>query len=257
MTRAAMAGGLAVHRVRIGRHPVSALAASVRADYERIHGSAPERRGGWYHPDDWRRVSYVAEQLRPGGAVLDVGVGSGQFLNMLARSGRFDRVVGVDKARFKKFVALEPDMTKLDGDLAALAFADGEFDVVTCMEVLEHVPHDVFVAGLAELRRVCRGQLVMSVPFREPEPISSTHVSRFDVADVQRWFPDGRLTLLDRPHMPWLVIEERFDGTEPEPTDLVDVDDPLPVGDRARWIAHGVCRRAKRVGRGAIGRIRR
>ena len=206
-----------VRRVDIRKFPVSPVAASVRADYEAQFGEPPAEPGGWYHRDDWRRVSYVADVLRPGGDLLDVGVGAGQFLNMLARSGKFRSVVGIDKVRFKKYTEFEPNMTRLDGDIADLQFEDDSFDVVTCMEVLEHVPSDVFVAGLAELRRVCRGQLIMSLPFCEPEPISKTHVRRFEAADILRLFPDAGYTLLDRPRMPWVIMEERYNGTSPCP----------------------------------------
>jgi len=206
-----------VRRVDIRKYPVSRVAASVRADYEAQFGEPPAEPGGWYHRDDWRRVSYVADVLRPGGDVLDVGVGAGQFLNVLARSGKFGSVVGIDKVRFKKYTEFEPNMTKLDGDIADLQFEDDSFDVVTCMEVLEHVPSDVFVAGLAELQRVCRGQLIMSLPFCEKEPISKTHVRRFEAADILRLFPDASYTVLDRPRMPWVILEERYDGTSPCP----------------------------------------
>jgi SAM-dependent methyltransferase len=207
--------GMDVRRVKIRKYPVSALAASVRADYEAKFGEPPPEPGGWFHPDDWHRVSYVAEVLRPGGDLLDVGAGAGQFLNMLARSGKYRSVVGIDKARFKKYTELEPNMSKLDGDIANLQFEDDSFDVVTCMEVLEHIPPEVLVAGLAELRRVCRGQLIMSLPFCESEPLSRTHLRRFEAADILEMFPNASYTLLDRPRMPWMIMEERFDGTTP------------------------------------------
>jgi SAM-dependent methyltransferase len=45
-----------------------------------------------------------------------------------------------------------------------LPFADGTFDVVTCLDVIEHTPDDR--ASLAELRRVARpgGLLLVTVP---------------------------------------------------------------------------------------------
>jgi hypothetical protein len=55
----------------------------------------------------------------------------------------------------------------------------------------------------------------MSLPFCEPEPISKTHVRRFEAADILRLFPDASYTLLDRPRMPWVIMEERYDRTSP------------------------------------------
>lgn len=214
-TTAQVPSDMHVRRVNIRDYPVSELAATVREDYEAAFGEPPADPGGWYHRDDWPRVSFVADLLRPGGAVLDVGVGAGQFVNILARSGRFRSIVGIDKTRFKKYIELEPGISTSTGDIAHLDFPDDSFDAVTCMEVLEHVPSDVFVAGLAELRRVCRGQLIMSLPFCEPEPISKTHVRRFEAGDIRDVFPDATYTLLDRPRKPWMLMEERFDGTTP------------------------------------------
>lgn len=214
-TTAQVPSDMQVRRVDIRDYTVSKLAASVRNDYEAAFGEPPADPGGWYHRDDWPRVSFVADLLRPGGDVLDVGVGAGQFVNILARSGRFRSIVGIDKTRFKKYTELEPGISTSTGDIAHLEFPDDSFDAVTCMEVLEHVPSDVFVAGLAELRRVCRGQLIMSLPFCEPEPISKTHVRRFEATDIREAFPDATYTLLDRPRKPWMLMEERFDGTTP------------------------------------------
>ena len=58
----------------------------------------------------------------------------------------------------------------------------------------------------------------MSVPFCEPEQLSKTHVRRFEAPDILEIFPNATYTLLDRPRMPWIIMEERFDGTSPETT---------------------------------------
>jgi SAM-dependent methyltransferase len=132
---------------------------------------------------------------------------------MIAASGKFESVSALDHVRFGKYREYYDSILRFDASIVDLPFDDDHFDVVTCMEVLEHVPDDVFHPGLAELRRVCRRQLVMSVPFQEQEPLSKGHLRRFEPSDIAELFPTGRLTVLDRPRMPWMIIEERRDGS--------------------------------------------
>lgn len=51
------------------------------------------------------------------------------------------------------------------GDLArGLPYADGEFELVCALEILEHLPPDRVPEALAELRRVCRGVVYATIP---------------------------------------------------------------------------------------------
>lgn len=204
---------VAATSVRVRSLTPGPTAMTIKRRYEETFGDPPAEPGGWYRDDDWRRTSHVLDQLRSAANVLDVGAGAGQFANMLAASGKFGSVTALDHIRFGKYSEFSELITRADGSIAELPFADDEFEVVTCMEVLEHVPDEVFLPGIAELRRVCGGQLVMSVPFEEQEPLSKGHLRRFEAADIARLFPDAQLTLLDRPRMPWMIIEERCDGS--------------------------------------------
>ena len=104
--------------------------------------------------------------------------------------------------------------------VTALDFPDGHFTTVTCLEVLEHLPEDQLPAALAELRRVCRGTLLVSVPFREPAPLARFHRSRFDESRLLELFPQAeRAILLKRDLLKWpwaLCIEHR--GMPPAPS---------------------------------------
>jgi SAM-dependent methyltransferase len=226
-------------RVDVRSLTPSPTAETVRTQYEERFGNPPEKPGGWYRDDDWRRTSYVLEVVRPGTKALDVGAGAGQFANMLAASGKFESVTALDHIRFEKYSEFHSGLTRRDASIVELPFADDEFDVVTCMEVLEHVPDDVLEPGIAELRRVCRGQLIMSVPFEEVEPLSKGHLRRFEAPDVIERFPDASFTLLDRPKMPWLIIEERLDGTA--------FDEPVNIGNLAATATNATSSEARRL----------
>jgi len=90
--------------------------------------------------------------------ILDVGCGNGAFLNSLP--DRY-QAVGLDSSQ----EALKYVKTKaIHGDIAALPFESASFDLVTCLEVLEHLPSGVFEKALSELQRVSKKYIIISVP---------------------------------------------------------------------------------------------
>ena len=106
------------------------------------------------------RARFVADRAPLSGArVLDVGCGGGLLAEALARAGA--KVTAIDLAPGMIEVArLHAMEQKLDIDYRVVAAegvaaADpGGFDVVTCMEMLEHVPEpEKMVATLASLVR--------------------------------------------------------------------------------------------------------
>ena len=144
---------IAANLLKVSDLVPSEVADRVRLRYEEEFGEPPEQPGGWYRPDDWKRTSFVLERLRPGGRLLDVGAGAGQFANMLASTEQWDSVTALDHTRFGKYREYFDRLQRTDASIVELPFDDAHFDVVTCMEVLEHVPNDVFLPGIAELRR--------------------------------------------------------------------------------------------------------
>lgn len=97
-------------------------------------------------------------------SLLDVGCGNGVFLNSL-----FDRKMKMDlTGTDRSHTALKYVKTKkVQSDITNLPFNDNEFDCVSCLEVIEHLPHTVYESALAELVRVSKRFIIISVPFEE------------------------------------------------------------------------------------------
>ena len=102
-------------------------------------------------------------------SLLDVGCGEGVLVEQWARAIAPGRVVGLDledpaiQAEWAKRPAPNLEYTIMKAE--HLPYADGEFDVATAIEVLEHVPDPEHT--VAEMARVASGHLLVSVP-REP-----------------------------------------------------------------------------------------
>jgi SAM-dependent methyltransferase len=100
--------------------------------------------------------------LAPGARLLDAGCGSGRTLEDLVHYGEVHGVelnpeaAAVARARGRGEV--------LVGRLEELPWGEGTFDLITCLDVIEHTPDDR--ATLHELRRVCKpgGWLLVTVP---------------------------------------------------------------------------------------------
>jgi ubiquinone/menaquinone biosynthesis C-methylase UbiE len=97
-------------------------------------------------------------------SILDAGCGNGVFVNHLAKKKPELKIHALDRSETAlRFV----DTDKTQGDLAEMPFADGSFDCISCLEVLEHLPVDSFKKALAELTRVSKKYLLISVPYNE------------------------------------------------------------------------------------------
>lgn len=110
------------------------------------------------------RFASYATQLREilaqrPASVLEVGVGEGVIGDYLRRNTSV-RYESVDVA-----ADLHPDTL---GDVCALPHADASFDVACAFEVLEHLPFENFDTALAELARVARRFVLISLPHFGP-----------------------------------------------------------------------------------------
>jgi 2-polyprenyl-3-methyl-5-hydroxy-6-metoxy-1,4-benzoquinol methylase len=112
------------------------------------------------------RICALVREHLPAGSLLDAGCGDGRYLAALGAGA--ERTAGVDlSARILETArataaraGVEPELAQ--ASLEELPFGDGEFDVVLCSQVIEHVVDAP--AAARELVRVLRpgGTLVLS-----------------------------------------------------------------------------------------------
>ncbi len=127
------------------------------------------------------RIRAAVATVEPA-SLLDAGCGEGETI---ARIGDLlpRRVVGVDLSpEAVAFTAGRfPDLEVRTASVYELPFADDEFELVLCLEVLEHL--DDPRAALAELGRVSAGAVVVSVPhepwFRLGSLLRGNYVASF------------------------------------------------------------------------------
>ena len=121
----------------------------------------------WWHIGRRRILAGFVEEIcrnvtdrRP--RILDVGCGTGANLIMLSKYGDAEGVdVSEDALAFCRERGL--DKVKL-GAGEELPYDDGTFDLVTALDVVEHMDDDL--AGLSEMQRVLRpgGRVLLFVP---------------------------------------------------------------------------------------------
>jgi glycosyltransferase involved in cell wall biosynthesis/SAM-dependent methyltransferase len=134
---------------------------------------------GWY--------AYAAS-LAKGRTVLDVGCGSGEGLKLLA--AKASHAVGIDLDE-----QLRSDEPKIE--IRSLSSVpDKSYDVVVCIDVIEHVKDDVGFAR--DLARVARETLFVSTPnYALSHNRHPYHVREYLPQDFEDLFrPLGRVTIL-------------------------------------------------------------
>jgi SAM-dependent methyltransferase len=136
-----------------------------------------------------RRVFGVLNSLAPAD-LLDVGSGRGASLWPLLEVFPNLPVTAIDRSarRADDLQAVRlggvQRLSAMRANATALPFKNDSFDVVTLLEVLEHIPDAA--KAVAEAVRVARRSVVLSVPSKEDD--NPEHVHLFDQARLRNLF---------------------------------------------------------------------
>lgn len=132
-------------------------------EYERMYRF--EDRYWWFIARRHLILTLLGRHYSPDGRlrILDIGCGTGAMLDELAP---FGQVVGADfSPEALQFCVARGVRASLSrADVRRLPFADASFDVVTAMDIIEHIDDDK--AAASEIFRVLKpgGRLLVSVP---------------------------------------------------------------------------------------------
>jgi ubiquinone/menaquinone biosynthesis C-methylase UbiE len=147
-------------------------------------------------------VESLVRRLEPI-SVLDVPVGTGRFLDLYGEA----RVEGVDlsyamlaEASTRVAASRHAQVTLRQGSVTSLPFADRSFDLVVCWRLLHLLPPDMLRPALAEMARVCNGQMCVQVYERAP-------LAQRTFARALRWLRRFRLLFSQQDRLtPWSHI---------------------------------------------------
>ncbi len=140
--------------------------------------------------------------------LLDIGSGRGAFLWPLLDALPFLPVTALDllKYRVADIQAVADGgvaaLTAMHGDATNMPFADHSFDVVTLLEVLEHIPDTA--AALREVLRVARRFVLISVPAHADQ--NPEHIHLFDAAQLEALLKRHGVTRVTFEYVPGHIL---------------------------------------------------
>lgn len=171
------------------------------AFYEQGDIWRPER---WLKGIERQRLEACLEML-PGGlaSLLDVGAGNGAFLYLVEQAGQTPRLCGVERS-VQALAAAVCRTPLIRASADGMPFRDQAFDLVSALELLEHLPWGTYERTLTELQRVARRYVLIDVPYRERRlqavcPVCDCHFSphfhmrSFDRGTLSGLLPQFRL----------------------------------------------------------------
>lgn len=154
--------------------------STIIADYEETFYKAKTDNGGAFNPKRRQGLQDIVDRvnrIKPNGKILDIGCGDGHFLHLASISGL--NCYGMEAS--KELASYASDNTKakiVQGTYSADMFPENTFDVITLIQVVEHLVAPLDILRIAKYYLRPTGIIVVEVP--------SIHAPHFLVYQLTR-----------------------------------------------------------------------
>lgn len=156
-----------------------------KLELKRRYGETAQLYDRRYEEIQRKKYSAILPSLPRANKILDLGCGTGMFLGELAKLGKF--VVGADSSAPMLSIAKQRSAGAffLLADADSLPFADGGFDVVVSVTLLQNMPNPV--ATVKEIARVTASGGILAL---------STLKRKHSLGDLESWVRQAGLEVL-------------------------------------------------------------
>ena len=186
-----------------------------------------EDRHWWFATRLWAIESWLRQSAPPRDAqILDIGCGAGNMIHHLSQFGRV-KGIEVDERPVRMAQARGYDVQQADAT-QRIPFNDNTFDLVTALDVIEHVDADVQV--ISEARRVAKpnGLVLITTPAFQTlwshNDVLNAHKRRYTAGNLKTRVEETGLRvkrlsynffLVFPMSAPLILLRERF-GSKPD-----------------------------------------
>ncbi|MFV3131452.1 class I SAM-dependent methyltransferase [Niveispirillum sp. KHB5.9] len=152
-------------------------------------------------------MPFVRSLVPAAGSILEAGAGSGRWVRALTSLGYAATGIELSAADVERFRAAWPDIPYDHGNVEAMPYADGAFDALLSLGVIEHLFQGPEKA-IAEMRRVLKPDGVMFLTV--PHGNLSFRLEQVKDAIFYRLYGSNRVRrLMGRPPVSYPVAVER------------------------------------------------
>ena len=143
---------------------------------------------------NWRCADIFSEIVPRDMPILDIGSGLGEFANLYSIKNQNSKLTSVDIKDYDLYFDFAGRRDRIYKNIFELG-VDEKCVVVTCFEVIEHLPPHRLPEVMDILRALAKRKLFVSVPFKEPLPLYPGHYTRFTESNLSQIMPVAKFTI--------------------------------------------------------------